>query len=93
MTRDNVIASRIYTPYDVEASHPDMLQGGWAEGSMFASQLTRFRPIPELSGYRTPVNGLYICSSNLHSAGGIGRGSSYNCFRIIAQDYGLKTDR
>lgn len=89
MTRDNVIATRIYTPYEVEASHPDMLQGGWAEGSMFASQLTRFRPTPEFSGYRTPVKNMYICSSNLHSAGGIGRGSSYNCYQIIARDLGL----
>jgi len=89
MTRDNVIAVRIYTPYDVLASHPDMLEGGWSEGSMIASQLGRFRPIPELSGYRTPVQNLYICSSNLHSAGGIGRGSSYNCFKVIAQDLDL----
>ena len=89
MTRDNVIAVRIYTPYDVLASHPDMLEGGWSEGSMIASQLGRFRPVPELSGYRTPVQNLYICSSNLHSAGGIGRGSSYNCFKVIAQDLDL----
>ena len=89
MTRDNVIASRIYSPYDVEVGHPDMLEGGWAEGSMFASQLGRFRPIPELSGYRTPIAGLYLCSSNLHSAGGIGRGSSYNCYQVIAQDLHL----
>jgi len=91
MTRDNVIASRIYSPYDVQVGHPDMLEGGWAEGSMFASQLGRFRPIPELSGYRTPVRGLYMCSSNLHSAGGIGRGSSYNCYQVIAQDLQLPT--
>jgi phytoene dehydrogenase-like protein len=89
MTRDNVIAVRIYTPYDVLAGHPDMLEGGWSEGSMIASQLGRFRPIPELSGYRTPVQNLYICSSNLHSAGGIGRGSSYNCYKVIAQDLDL----
>jgi beta-carotene ketolase (CrtO type) len=89
MTRDNVIASRIYSPYDVEASHPDMVQGGWCEGSMIASQLGRFRPIPELSGYRTPVQNLYICSSNLHPGGGIGRGSSYNCYQTIAQDLNL----
>lgn len=89
MTRDNLIAARIYTPYDVQASHPDMIEGGWSEGSMIASQLGRFRPIPELSNYRTPVDNLYICSSNLHSAGGIGRGSSYNCYQIIAQDFGL----
>jgi len=89
MTRDNVIAVRLYSPYDVQASHPDMVEGGWSEGSMIASQLGRFRPIPELSGYRTPVRNLYICSSNLHSAGGIGRGSSYNCYKIIAQDLNL----
>lgn len=89
MTRDNLIAARIYSPHDVLESHPDMLEGGWTEGAMFASQLGRFRPIPELSGYRTPLKNLYICSSNLHSAGGIGRGSSYNCYKTLAQDHGL----
>lgn len=89
MTRDNLIADRIYSPYDVQASHPDMIEGGWSEGTMMASQLGRFRPFPEISGYRTPVAGLYICSSNLHSAGGIGRGSSYNCYQVIARDLDL----
>jgi phytoene dehydrogenase-like protein len=89
MTRDNVIGARIYNPYDVEASHPDMIEGGWAEGSMIASQLGRFRPFPEMANYRTPVPNMYICSSNLHSAAGIGRGSSYNCYQIIAEDLGL----
>lgn len=89
MTRDNVIGARIYNPYDVEAGHPDMIEGGWAEGSMIASQLGRFRPFPEMANYRTPVQNMYICSSNLHSAAGIARGSSYNCYQIIAQDLGL----
>lgn len=90
MTKDNLIDAFITTPYDVTRRHPDMLEGGWVEGSMFASQLGRFRPVPELSNYRTPVPNLYICSSNLHSAGGIGRGSSYNCYKVIAQDFGLE---
>ena len=89
MTKDNLVADRIYTPYDVLQGHPDMLEGGWSEGAMFASQMGRFRPFPEMSGYRTPVAGLYMCSSNLHSAGGIGRGSSYNCYRVIAEDLEL----
>ncbi len=89
MTRDNIIGVRIYSPYDVQASHPDMIEGGWTEGAMVASQLGRFRPFPELSGYRTPIEGLYLCSSNLHSAGGIGRGSGYNAFKVIAADRGL----
>ncbi len=89
MTKDNIIGVRIYGPYDVQAGKPDMLEGGWAEGSMIASQLGRFRPFPELSGYRTPVKNLYMCSSNMHSAAGIGRGSSYIAYKVIAQDRGL----
>lgn len=89
MTRDNIIGVRLYTPYDVEASHPDMIEGGWTEGSMVASQLGRFRPFPEVASYHTPVENLYICSSNLHSAAGLGQGSSYNAYRAIAEDRGL----
>jgi phytoene dehydrogenase-like protein len=89
MTPDNVIASFITTPYDVVNRHLDMLEGGWVEGSMTAAQLGRFRPTPEFANYRTPVQNLYICSSNLHSGGGIGRGSSYCAYKTIAQDLGL----
>jgi len=89
MTKENIIGTRIYGPYDVQAGKPDMHEGGWTEGSMFASQLGRFRPTPELSGFRTPIKNLYMCSSNLHSAGGIGRGSSYIAFKMIAQDRSL----
>jgi hypothetical protein len=30
-----------------------------------------------------------MCSSAMTGGGGIGRGSSYNCFRLIAEDFGL----
>ncbi|MDA8335060.1 MAG: NAD(P)/FAD-dependent oxidoreductase [Peptococcaceae bacterium] len=90
MTRDNVMGAFITTPLDVTMRHPDMKEGGWVEGSMIPGQLDRFRPTPEFANYRTPVKNLYICSSNLHSGGGIGRGSSYNCFKVIATDFGLE---
>lgn len=89
MTRDNIIGARIYCPYDVQSGHPDMIEGGWTEGAMFASQLGRFRPFPELASYRSPIANLYLCSSNLHSAAGIGRGSSYIAYKVIAEDRGL----
>ena len=56
---------------------------------MTVNQLDRFRPTPELSNYRMPVKDLYNCSSNLHSGGGIGRGSSYCCYKVIAEDHDL----
>ena len=56
-----------------------------------SADLGRFRPIPELTGYRLPLENLYDCSANLHSGPGIGRGSSLNCFREIARDHRLET--
>jgi beta-carotene ketolase (CrtO type) len=92
MTLDNVIAVSVAGPDNIENMHPDMIEGGYSEGSTMASQLGRFRPIPELSGYRTILKNVYTCSSNLHSGSGIGRGSSLNCFQIIAADLGLGQD-
>lgn len=89
MTEDNLIDAFITSPYDVINRHPDMKEGSWVQGSMFAAQLDRFRPTPEFSNYRTPVKNLYTCSANLHSASGIGRGSSYAAYKVIAGDHGL----
>jgi phytoene dehydrogenase-like protein len=90
MTWDNVISHNIQTPLDVTYRHLDMKEGGWVEGAMMLSQQDRFRPLPEISNYRIPnVENMYICSSNLHSCGGIGRGSSYCCFKVIADDFNL----
>jgi phytoene dehydrogenase-like protein len=89
MTRENVLAMRVYAPDDIERNRPDMVQGGYSSGSTIASQLGRFRPVPELSGYRMVLENLYNCSANMHSGSGIGRGSSYNCFGAIAEDLGL----
>jgi phytoene dehydrogenase-like protein len=89
MTWDNVIDAHITTPWDVINRNIDMDQGGWVNGAMTVNQADRFRPTPELSNYRTPVKDLYICSSNLHSGGGIGRGSSYCAYKVIAEEHGL----
>lgn len=89
MTRDNIESVRLTMPRDVLATHPDMREGGYSQGTTMASQLGRFRPVPELSGYRTVLPNLYNCSSSMHSGSGIGRGSSLNCWRTIASDLGL----
>jgi len=89
MTRDNIIGCRVFTPYDIELRRPNMHQGSIACGDMIVSQMDRFRPTPELSGYRTPIKNFYLCSSAGHNGVGTGRGSSYNCYQIISKDFGL----
>jgi phytoene dehydrogenase-like protein len=90
MTCDNVVASRVYGPDDIERERPDMIEGGYSAGATIASQLGRFRPVPGVDGYRIVLDNLYSCSSNLHSGPGIGRGSSWNCFQEIARDLALE---
>jgi phytoene dehydrogenase-like protein len=85
MTGDNIIASRVYTPDDIERERPNMIEGGYSTGSTIASQIGRFRPIPDQAGYRVLLDNVFDCSANLHSGPGIARGSSYNCLREIAQ--------
>jgi beta-carotene ketolase (CrtO type) len=90
MTPDNVIASRVVTPYDIESRHINMPQGSIAVGDMLLSQQDRFRPTPELSNYRTPIKNFYLCSAAAHSGVGTGRGSGYCCYQTVADDFGLK---
>jgi len=92
MTRDNIESIRVTMPRDILATHPDMREGGYSQGTTMASQSGRFRPVPELSGYRSVLPNLYNCGSSMHSGSGIGRGSSLNCWRAIAADLGLDAD-
>ena len=87
MTKDNLIVHRITNPVDIQDTHLDMKEGGWCEGNCSAVQIGRFRGIP--GGYRTFVKNLYMCSSGVYGGAGIGRGSSYNCYKVIAEDLRL----
>ena len=63
-----------------------MIEGGYSTGSTIASQLGRFRPVPELTGHRdrcsrTSTTARPTCTRARES----GAGSSYNCFQEIAR--------
>jgi hypothetical protein len=88
MTKDNFIAERIATPIDIQDTHLDMREGGWSEGNCGGSQSGRFRGLP--GGLRTFIKGLYMCSSGVAGGPAIGRGSSFNCYQVIAEDFGLR---
>jgi beta-carotene ketolase (CrtO type) len=89
VTKDNFIEAFISTPDDVINRNPTLHGGGWGGLDHTADHLGRLRPIPELSNYRLPVKNAYLCSSAAHSGAGIGRGSSYCCYKTIAKDYNL----
>jgi phytoene dehydrogenase-like protein len=88
MTSDNVIASRVSGPLEDAETYPDMIDGCFGVNAMIFSQMGWRRGIPGFR-FRTPVKKLYVCSSAMPGGMGIARGSSYLCYRIIAEDLGL----
>jgi len=89
MTEGNIIGTRIYTPVDLFETDPDMIEGSFTRHAPISSQTGSFRALPEIADHRTPVKGLYVCGSMLQGGQGIARGSSYQAYRVIAEDLGL----
>ena len=42
-----------------------------------------FRPLPELSQYATPFEGLFLSSAGMHPGGGIFGAAGFNCSRVV----------
>jgi hypothetical protein len=44
------------------------------------------RPTPQLSGYATPVGGLYLCGAGTHPGGGVMGASGHNAAQRVLAD-------
>jgi phytoene dehydrogenase-like protein len=87
---DAVLASAIDTPADITRKLVNMIDGDWMMGEIALDNLLDRRPLPELSGYRTPVERLYMCGSSQHPHGFITFAPGYNALQTIAADIDLE---
>ena len=60
--RDLILARAVRTAAEVEAHNPNYVGGDIAVGTQTLRQ-TVFRPVPRWNPYRTPIRGVYLCSS------------------------------
>ena len=80
--RSSIVAAELLVPPDIEARY--RLPGGhWHHGELQADQLLINRPTFALSGYETPVEGLYLCSAGSHPGGGLSGVPGMNAARHI----------
>lgn len=89
MTEDNILAVYPYTPLDTAQKMVNMRRGGFHTLSLTPEQFDDKRPLPELSGFRTPIEGLYLAGSAMHCHGGIVGSPSYNALQVIGKDFGI----
>jgi phytoene dehydrogenase-like protein len=85
LTRDNVLASYLFTPIDIARGNAAMQRGAVRLGAYIPSQLGINRPHPLLAQNRTPIEGLYLCGSSCHGGGANG-GPGYNAANAIVAD-------
>jgi phytoene dehydrogenase-like protein len=65
----SVVGRRVLTPLDLEREY-GLTGGQLHHGEQGLDQLL-VRPAPECFGYRTPVEGLWLCGSGSHPGGGL----------------------
>jgi phytoene dehydrogenase-like protein len=88
---DNIRATFLFTPLDVERLNVNMVRGAVRMGAYIPTQLGINRPHPLLSGTRMPMEGLYLCGSSTGNGGGINGAPGYIAANAIMDD--LRLDR
>jgi phytoene dehydrogenase-like protein len=67
----------VITPLDYERDY-GLAEGSEMHGQMGLDQLLLMRPVPGFVGYRSPIDGLYLCGAGAHPGGGVTGAPGYN---------------
>ncbi len=88
--RDLVLARHARTAADEEAANPNYVGGDIAAGMQTVWQ-TVFRPVPRWNPYRTPLPGVYLCSSSTPPLPGVhGRCGELAALTALRDVFGLR---
>jgi phytoene dehydrogenase-like protein len=85
ITHENIMGSVAMTP-DTLVSKWTNLNVGLFGGRNSGGQLGAFRPTPELSGYRTPIRGLYLAGATMPPGAGLTPAPAMACLEVVASD-------
>ncbi|HVF27323.1 MAG TPA: NAD(P)/FAD-dependent oxidoreductase [Pyrinomonadaceae bacterium] len=83
--RGAVIDRFIQTPLDLER-RLGLLRGNVMHVEMELDQMFLYRPLPELAGYRTPIENLYLTGASTHPGGGVFGASGRNAAHVVLED-------
>jgi phytoene dehydrogenase-like protein len=83
--RASIVARQVIGPHEMETEW-GLVGGNIFHAELSADQLFHMRPAPGYADYRTPIAGLYQCSSATHAGGGVCGIPAYNCVREIRKD-------
>jgi phytoene dehydrogenase-like protein len=85
--RELVLARHAMGPAELEARNRNLVGGDLNAGAMDLGQLL-FRPVRKLVPYRTPLDGVYLCSAATPPGGGVHGMCGYSAARVALKDLG-----
>jgi phytoene dehydrogenase-like protein len=83
--KDALVHHEVLAPPDLERIF-GLSGGSIFQGEQGLEQMTFMRPSPLLSGYATPVDGLYLCGAGTHPGGGVMAACGHNAAMRILKD-------
>ena len=84
--RESVRAWELFTPQELE-QRVALTDGNIRHLDMTSAQMLANRPHRLLSGYRTPVAGLYLCGAGTHPGGEVTGAPGHNAAHAILRDW------
>lgn len=81
-------ARRVVSPRGLEDMDANLVGGDLGGGSNAWNRQLLFRPVFPYFRYRTPVRGLYLCSSYAHPGAGVHGMCGFNAAQIALRDLG-----
>ncbi|MBV9120052.1 MAG: NAD(P)/FAD-dependent oxidoreductase [Chloroflexi bacterium] len=88
LTDENIIMKRAISPAEFAGKWVNMADGALSGGRMSADQMGSRRPLPELAGFRTPIENLYLCGGCMSPGLGLFGAQGYVAAGVIARDLG-----
>ncbi len=86
LTPENILATTMEDPLDIEIRFPQMRRGSIKHGAYTPIQLGCFRPNQECSNAATPIEGLYVCGASVYPGGLMIGGPGYIGANKVAED-------
>ena len=90
LTDDNIEMKVAMDQFYLSGRWPHMRRGSVWVARKIASQMGAQRPIEDISGYRTPIEGLYQIGAATHPADAVIAGSGRNCRQVMKEDFKLE---
>ncbi|HWA73370.1 MAG TPA: NAD(P)/FAD-dependent oxidoreductase [Polyangiaceae bacterium] len=87
--RASILGRKVHAPDDLQQMNANLVGGDLGGGSNHWTQQLFLRPFFSAFRYRTPIPGLYLCSSSTHPGGGTHGMCGHNAAGRLLRDAGI----